>query len=170
MSIRKLTTLTTTDNSLSPSIKWYGNLNFCLIFKESCLKEKNATYTPPNVIKLFIVYELDTWLRDLSSNFTLKACLFGGVRLAKNVDLEKYVYSGYGTGFDSRSKLSLPDGSVGKNFIIFGVDMSSSLYVDNKKKDILILGIGPAQALDNTTLWPYTWYLFSFSRSNRKFC
>ena len=30
--------------------------------------------------------------------------------------------------------------------------MSSSVYVDNKKKDILILGEGPTQGLDGTTL------------------
>ena len=30
MSTRKCTTLTTTDNSLSPSIKWYENSNLCL--------------------------------------------------------------------------------------------------------------------------------------------
>ena len=33
----------------------------------------------------------------------------------------------------------------GENVIIFGVDMSSSVHVDNKKKDILILGEGPTQ-------------------------
>ena len=47
---------------------------------------------------------------------------------------------------------SLPDGSMGKNVIIFGVDMSSSVHIDNKKKDILILGFGSAQELDDTTL------------------
>ena len=30
-----------------------------------------------------------------------------------------------------------------QNVIIFGVDMSSSVHVENKKKDILILGSGP---------------------------
>ena len=30
--------------------------------------------------------------------------------------------------------------------------MSSSEHVDNKKKDILILGEGPTQGLDDTTL------------------
>ena len=30
--------------------------------------------------------------------------------------------------------------------------MSSSVHVDNKKKDILILGEGPTQRLDDTTL------------------
>ena len=29
LSTKKLTTPTTTDNSLSPSISWYANLNFC---------------------------------------------------------------------------------------------------------------------------------------------
>ena len=66
-----------TDNSLSPSIRWYENSNFCLVFKESCLKQENATYTPPNRMTSFIVYELDTWSRDLHSDFTLKDWLFG---------------------------------------------------------------------------------------------
>ena len=62
------------------------------------LKTKNATYTPINSINLFIVYELDTWSRDLNSDFTLKDWLFGGVKLARNSDLDKYIYSGYGIG------------------------------------------------------------------------
>ena len=36
---------------------------------------------------------------------------------------------------------------MGENAIIFGVDMSSSMHIDNKKKDILILGEGPIQGL-----------------------
>ena len=40
---------------------------------------------------------------------------------------------------------------MGKNVIIFGVDMSSTVHIDNKKKDILILGFGPRQGLDDTT-------------------
>ena len=32
---------------------------------------------------------------------------------------------------------------VGRNLIIFGVDMNSSLYIDNKKKHISFLGKGP---------------------------
>ena len=48
--------------------------------------------------------------------------------------------------------------------------MSSSLDIDNKKKDILILGIGPTQGLDDTRLSAEAQYSISFSRSNRKFC
>ena len=62
------------------------------------------------------------------------------------------VYAGYGTGFSSRSELSLPDGSMDKNVIIFGVDMSSSVHIDDNKIDILILGFGSPQGLDDTSL------------------
>ena len=115
-------------------------------------------------------YELDTWSRDLNSDFTLKACLFVCVKLAKNADPGKYAYTGYGTGFDSLSEFSLPDGSMGKNVIIFGVDMSSSVHIDNKEKDILIVGKGPTKGLDDTTLTAAAQYLSNFSRLNRKFC
>ena len=33
-----------------------------------------------------------------------------------------------------------PSGGSGCNAIIFGVDLSSSIHVDNKKKDIVIVG------------------------------
>ena len=63
--------------------------------------------------------------------------------MTKNADTDNSEYSGYGIGFDRRSSLSFPGGGFGQNVIIFGVDMSSSVHVDNKKKDILILGKGP---------------------------
>ena len=56
-----------------------------------------------------------------------------------------------------------------KNVIIFGVDLSSSVHIDNKGKDILILGIGPTQGLDDTTLTAEAQYSINFSISNRKF-
>ena len=60
LSTEKFIAPTTTDNSISPSIKWYSDSHFCLIFKESCLKRKK-NFTPPIGIIFFIVYELDTW-------------------------------------------------------------------------------------------------------------
>ena len=57
-----------------------------------------------------------------------------------------------------------------KNVIIFGVDLSSSVHIDNKGKDILILGIGPTQGLDDTTLTAEAQYSINFSISNRRFC
>ena len=74
------------------------------------------------------------------------------MKLTKNADLDKYKYSGYSLGFDSRSQFSLPDGTYGKKAIIFGADMTSSVHVDNNGKDILILGEGSTQGLDDTVL------------------
>ena len=42
----------------------------------------------------------------------------------------------------------------------FGVNMSSSVHIDNKNKDILLLGKGPAQRLDDTTLTAEAKYPF----------
>ena len=48
--------------------------------------------------------------------------------------------------------------------------MSSSVDIDNKKKDVLNLGIGPTQKLNDTTLSAEAQHQINFSRSNRKFC
>ena len=107
--------------------------NFCLVFKENCLKQKKCNLYSSWYNYCFIVYESDTWSQDLSSDFTLKDCLYGGVKLAKNAYLDKCVYNDYGIGFDSRSEFSLTDASAGKNVTIFGINMSSSVHIDNKK-------------------------------------
>ena len=54
--------------------------------------------------------------------------------------------------------------------LFFGVDMSSSLHIDNKEKDISVLGKGPTQELVNTLLTAEAQYSINFSRSNREFC
>ena len=54
--------------------------------------------------------------------------------MTKNADIDKYKYSGYGIGFDRKGSFSFPGTGLGRNVIIFGVDMSSSTKFDNKKK------------------------------------
>ena len=51
-----------------------------------------------------------------------------------------------------KETFSFPIGEFGKNVIIFGADMSSSVHFDNKKNNILIIGEGPTKGLDDTTL------------------
>ena len=48
--------------------------------------------------------------------------------------------------------------------------MSSSIHVDNKKKDILILGESPMQGLDDTKLTAEKMYYINFTEYNKKFC
>ena len=45
---------------------------------------------------------------------------------------------------------SHPSGGTGRNVIIFGVHISSSTKIDNRKKDTLILSKGPTQGLERT--------------------
>ena len=47
--------------------------------------------------------------------------------------------------------------------------MSSSVHINKKKKDVLILGFDPTQGFDDTTLTAKAQYSINFSRSNRKF-
>ena len=89
--------------------------------------------------------------------------------MTKNADIDKYGYSGYGIGFDSRGSFSFPGGGFGQNVLIFGVDMSSSAHIDNKKKDILVLGKGPTQGLEHT-LTAEKMYSINFTVTKKKFC
>ena len=76
---------------------------------------------------------------------TLVNCLFRSVCLTKNSDIDKYKSSRYRIGFDRGRYFSFPSGGFGSNVIIFVVDISSSVHVDNKGKDILILRKGSTQ-------------------------
>ena len=104
------------------------------------------------------------------SDPTIKNCLFGAFTLTKNTDIDKYRYSGYGIGFDRRSSFSFPGGGFGQNIIIFGADMNSSSHVDNKEKDILILGKGPTQGLGEHSLTAEKMYSINFTVTKKKFC
>ena len=133
----------TSDNSLTPLIDYLGN-KIRLKFSGSCLKQPKLQYTHGTIVNIYIVYELGASGSN-DNDPTLKNCLFGAVTLTKNADIDKYGYSGYGIGFDRRSSFSFPGGGFGQNVLIFGADMSSSVHVDNKKKDILVIAKGPTK-------------------------
>ena len=120
-----------------------------LKFNKGCLKKSNnLTYSYRSRVNIYIVYELGA-SSSSDSDPTLKNCLFG-VTLTKNADIEKYGCLSYGIGFDRRSSFSFPGVGFGQNVLIFGVDMSSSVHIDNKKKDIVVLEKGPTQGLEHT--------------------
>ena len=58
--------------------------------------------------------------------------MFGVVKLTKHIDVDQYKYSGNGIGFERKGFYSADD-EIGRNVIIFGVDMSSPSFIDNKK-------------------------------------
>ena len=66
---------------------------------------------------------------------SLENFLFGSVSLVKNVDIDKYKYSGFVISFDTFITFWSPPGKFGYNVIIFGVDTIQD----------------PTQGLDNIT-------------------
>ena len=94
--------------------------------------------------------------------------MFDAVKLRKHVDVDLYKYWGCGIGFDRKGFFSIGD-EVGKNVIIFGVNMSSSSHIDNKKQDILILVKGPMQGLEHAPTAEEL-YSINFTKENTKFC
>ena len=95
--------------------------------------------------------------------------LFGAVKLIKKADIDKYRYFAYEIGFDGKGCYSHPSGGTGRNAIIFGGDMGSSVHVDNKKKESLILGKGPTQGLGERSLSAEKIYSINFTKVNTKF-
>ena len=131
------------------------------------MQQPKISYTHEKVANIYIVYELSA-SSPRRDDPTLKSCLFGAVILTKNADIDKYQYSGYRIGFDRKSSFSFPGGGFGQNVIIFGADMSSSAHIDDKKKDILVLGIGPTQGLEHT-LTAEKMYSINFTVTKKKF-
>ena len=133
-------------------------------FNKGCLKQSNKlTYDYGRKVNIYIVYELGASSSN-NSNPTLKNCFFGAVSLTKNADIEKYGYSGSGIAFAERTIFSFPGGGFGQKILIFGVDMSSSAHIDNKKKNILVLAIGPTQRLEHILTVEKSFQLILLSR------
>ena len=130
-------------------MNYYGT-KIRLEFRRSCLKQDKSTFNHGKIVNIYIIYEIDKIYTKTRP--TLVNCLFGAVSIIKNADIDKNKYSGYGIGFDRTGIYLLPDGSFGRNVVIFEVDMSSSAHVDNKGKDILIPGRGPKQGLGEHSL------------------
>ena len=68
------------------------------------------------------------------------------------------------------SLFSYPNFDWDKTVIISAVDNSSSVNTNNKKKIILVIGKGPTQGLDDTTIMAGGKYTNNVSRKEMKFC
>ena len=162
----KIESIKTNNYSLNPCMDHYDTSKIRIKFDGSFLNRFPPTILHGNIVNIYIVYEITSDYKDINYP-TLENCLFGSVKLTKNSDIDKYGYSGYGIGFDRETSFSFGN-ETGKNVIIFGVDMSSSSKIDNRKKDILIPGKGPTQGLEHT-LSAEKLYLINFTKKNTKY-
>ena len=132
LSDERINSIKTPNHNITPNLDYYGTKTRVAFNGTNCLKQDKVTFNHGKVVSIYIVYEITKSI-NISEYSTLVNCLFGGVSLTKNADVDRYKYSGYGTGFERRGSYSHPFGGNGKNVIIFGVDMSSSRKIDNKK-------------------------------------
>ena len=96
----KINSIKTSDYGITPKLNYYGTKTR-VEFNGSCLKHDKITHTHGKIVSIYIVYELTVSNSD-DNNPTVKNSLFGAVTLTKNADIDKYMYSGYGIGFDRR--------------------------------------------------------------------
>ena len=161
----KIEYIKTNNYLLNPRIDHYNTSKIRIKFNGSFLNRFPPTILHGNIVNICIINEITSNYNAVDYP-TLENCLFGSVKITKNPDIDKYGYSGYGIGFDRKTLFSIGN-EIGKKVIIFGVDMSSSTKIDNKKKDILILGIGPTQGL-GTTLSAEKMYSINFTEKKNK--
>ena len=102
---------TTSNNRLSSTLEYAGKKMY-VKFNESCLKQDKITFNYGKKVNIYIVYDLDSNLNNFDP--TLENCLFGTIKITKNVDIDKNKYSGYGTGIDARGTFPVLGGSFGQ--------------------------------------------------------
>ena len=134
MSEKSIENITKSDSNFAPTFADHHLLPV-INFNGHCLIKNNISI-PKKVINLYISYEIGPQLKNLNKYFTLGNCLFGSVELTKNTDLDKHKYTGYRIRFVLVLWSLFADGSYGKNVIVFGDDMSSSVHIDNNGKDV----------------------------------
>ena len=99
----------------------------------------------------------------------MNSFLFGSVKLTTNADPDKYKYSVYGIGFDSRSEFSFADGSMRTNVIFLELIWAYLGIMIIKIKLSSLLAKGQTQGLDGITLTAEAKYPINFTQQNKRF-
>ena len=167
LSDERINSVKTPNHSITPFLDYYGTKTV-VEFSGSCLKQDSVTFNHKKVVNIYIVYEISKSI-NISDYPTLENCLFGAFTLTINADIDRYGYSGCAIGFDRHGSFSFPGTGLGRNVIIFGADMSLPTKIDNRKKDILILGKDPTQGLEHA-LNAEKIYSINFTATGKKFC
>ena len=165
MSDERINSIKTSNHSITLNLDYYGTKTRVEL-NGSCLKQYSVKLNHEKLVNIYIVYDISKII-NISDYPTLKNCLFGAVSLTKNSDTNRYKYSGYGIGFDRHGRFSFPGTGLGRNVIMFRVDMGSSKKIDNRKKDVLILVKDPTEGLEHTLRAEET-YSINFTEPNKK--
>ena len=159
---------TTSDFRCSPILHYGDNARMKLKFEGYPLKQNMANYRHGPIVNIYIVHRLTS--TGNGGSYTLENSLFGAINLTKNSDTDKYKYSGYGLGFDSKGSYTHLDGGYGRNVIIFGASLGSSVHANNRANSVLVLGRDFIQGINGTTMYAEKMYLPNFTADNKIFC
>ena len=123
-----------------------------------------------NIVNIYILYLIDSIRNSRNTDYTVQNALFGGVKMTKNAtNTSKHKYEGYGICFDEGGMFSMGNINNGRNVLIFGVHQNSVIHSNNKANNILIMGDGFVQGIDNTTLYAEKIHSQNFTVVNKKF-
>ena len=147
MSNEKIISITRSNYNQAPSLA-YDDVRTKLKSVGALLTQDKITYNHGSIVNIYIVYRLSP---SIISDITLENYLFGAVKLTKILKIT--TYSGYGIAFDSKGSFSHPSGGYGKNVIIFGADLSSSVHANNRANNLLVLGKDFIQGINGTTIY-----------------
>ena len=118
-------------------------------------------------VNVYTAYDLAAWPRNPTNNFKFKNCLSGATSIVKNSDKEQHVHSGYSITFNSTDWGNFGNGTA-RNFIIFGIDKSSSSHVDNHKNNFLILGLDATFGINGSFSLQEKKFSINFTKANIK--
>ena len=139
-----------------------------VIFKGrgALIQDDNDIIAGGPIVNIYIVYK--TSPKIINSNFVFKNCLFGAITITNttNSDTDKWKYSGYGIGFESKGEFTHPDEGSGTNVIIFGADFR---HATNKTQSALVLGHSLTQKINDTTIYAEKIYSPNFTVDNKNF-
>ena len=146
-------------------------------FSGNYVKENKSIYPVKSVVKIYIVYSLDTISNTMNTDFTAQNCLFGAVKITEDPsDSEHNKYVGYGICFDEGGSFSFGNIVNGKDVIIFGAVMSFSSHARNRQNEIYVLGKDFIQGLTTvgltsggTTIYAEKIYKHNFTEPSKNF-
>ena len=98
-----------------PPILEYDGKEISLKFSGDLLKQSRVTYNHGPNVSIFIAYKLNT--HTINTDFALKDCLFGSVKITKDKNPDNYVHIRLGIGFDSKSTFTHSDGNNAHNVL-----------------------------------------------------
>ena len=100
--------------------------------------DSNKVIANNSIVNIYIVYKLSP--KTISTDNALKNCLFGTIKADKpNTDPDKYIYSGYGIGFDQTGEFTHPEGNS-PNFSVENKIFVLSLHYNGDNSYLFVNG------------------------------